>query len=516
MLSPIHHGRALAELFVINGVCAGTVFFLPDVPTVLGRSPEAHLQIADPWISSMHAMFEWRGPDVWVIDLESRNGTFVGDERVHESKVPPGAVLKFGKTEVRYERRVEAARPEGVFAEGGTVVRYLDDLQAEMEDLRTGSPRRDTVKTEPAGTILARRQLAVLEEIGRALVDAASLDACLQRILAAVARTVRSERSSLLLTDETGEMVPRVVEPTGSPPALSTTVIAAAAQSRAGILSLDAKQDPRFSGSSSIIQQGIRSALCVPIWASHRILGMLLFDRGPSEPFTPDDLELVAVVGHQAALAIERFRFLEHARASDDRRRALEHQLPVEVARALAAHEPADRDPLELAVRDAAVLRAAVHCPEALFERPEEAARIIRRAVDEMVAAILAEGGAAVRIAGVGVAGVFGLPAPQPDGGARALRAARAMRQRVRALGQAGLEIRAAVDAGTTLAGNLAGPRGFELAAAGGAAERAERLLALAHPGQILAGAGVKEPGLAAVGVKEIGGEQVAVFRAAD
>ena len=96
-------GRALlAEIVVLNGVCAGTVFVLPDIPTVLGRSPESHLQIGDPWISSMHAMFERRGPEVWVIDLESRNGTFLADERVNEAKVPDGALLRFGKTEVRF------------------------------------------------------------------------------------------------------------------------------------------------------------------------------------------------------------------------------------------------------------------------------------------------------------------------------------------------------------------------------------------------------------------------------
>jgi GAF domain-containing protein len=506
----------VAELFVINGVCAGTVFFLPDVPTVLGRSPEAHLQVADPWISSMHAMFEWRGQDIWVIDLESRNGTFVNDERIQESKIAPGAMLRFGKTEVRFERREERPRPEGLFANGGTVVRYLDDLEAEMNEARLGAPRRDTVRSDPAA-VTGRRQIAVLEEIGRALVDAGDLEACLSRILVSVARAIRSERASLLLTDETGEMVPRVVEPAGSPPALSSTVIAAAAQSRAGVLSLDAKQDPRFSGSQSIIQQGIRSALCVPIWASHRVLGMLLFDRGPSEPFTPDDLELVVVVGHQAALAIERARFLDRARAGDERRRALEHQLPPELAHELSAQEPAERDPLDFCRCDAAVLRAALSCEGVLSGSSGRAAEAIRAAMDAISRAVLAEGGAAIRVAGTGLAALFGLARPQPDAGARALRAARAVRERVRALGHAGLDVRVSVDAGSLVAGNLAGPAGFELAAAGEPAERAERLLALAAPGEILAGAGLRDqPGLVADAVEEIGGTTVEVFRVAE
>ena len=62
-------GAGLAELVVLNGVAAGTVFVLGEVPAVVGRSPEAHLRVGDPWISSMHAMFERRDDGLWVVDL---------------------------------------------------------------------------------------------------------------------------------------------------------------------------------------------------------------------------------------------------------------------------------------------------------------------------------------------------------------------------------------------------------------------------------------------------------------
>ena len=55
----------MSELFVVDGICGGSVFYLPEVPTVLGRSSESHLQIGDPWISSMHALFERRGIRAW-------------------------------------------------------------------------------------------------------------------------------------------------------------------------------------------------------------------------------------------------------------------------------------------------------------------------------------------------------------------------------------------------------------------------------------------------------------------
>src|SRR5512133_3412560 len=85
----------VADIIILTGENAGKVFALPDIPTVVGRSAEAHVQLTDPWISSMHAMFERRGEDVWVVDLESRNGTFLGSERVSEARLEDGVVVRF-------------------------------------------------------------------------------------------------------------------------------------------------------------------------------------------------------------------------------------------------------------------------------------------------------------------------------------------------------------------------------------------------------------------------------------
>ena len=110
------------DLVVLNGSRAGTRVALPDVPMVVGRSSEAHLRIDDPWISNLHALFEQRGDEYWVVDLGSRNGTFVGKQQVREARVTEGALLAFGRTEARVEPhaadadRVEAvARTPGVF-----------------------------------------------------------------------------------------------------------------------------------------------------------------------------------------------------------------------------------------------------------------------------------------------------------------------------------------------------------------------------------------------------------------
>ncbi len=127
----------MVDLLVLNGSRAGARFALPDVPTVLGRSPEAHLRVDDPWISNMHALFEARGDTLWVVDLGSRNGTFVGEERVEEAQVGVGAVLAFGRTEVRVVERG---------AEGSAADRSHTPVPGEV--LRT-TVRSDRVITSP-------------------------------------------------------------------------------------------------------------------------------------------------------------------------------------------------------------------------------------------------------------------------------------------------------------------------------------------------------------------------------
>jgi adenylate cyclase len=507
----------LSELLVLNGACAGTVFFLPDVPTVVGRSPESHLQISDPWISSMHAMFERREEDLWVVDLESRNGTFLGEQRVAEARLEPGVVLRLGKTDVRFDHRDDAERPERLLGDGRAVVRYLDDLQAEFEEARKPDSKRDTVRSDPTPHALARRQLAALEEIGRTLVDAPDLETCLHRILVAVARAVGADRSSLLLADERGTMIPRAVEPQGTPPAFSSTVVAAAAQSRAGILTVDAQHDARFQGKQSVVAQGLRSVMCVPLWASRHVLGMLLFDRPQTEPFVPEDLDLAAVVGNQAALAIERARFFERHRAGEARRRALAEGLPPALAQ--AAVKPGPNDALALALREGSVLHAVLHGAGALAEQvgPGPVAEQVRAALDLLAAAALAEGGAVTRIAAAGVVAIFGLPTTGPDAPARAVRAAQAMRDALRAL-RPTLGLRVGVEHGRVLAGNVAGPNGFELAILGGVADHAAELATSARAGEILVGEGARGAGVTGVvaaGERHVGGVAVPVFRVA-
>ncbi|MFN0153397.1 MAG: FHA domain-containing protein [Gaiella sp.] len=70
-------------------------------PLVIGRDPNVELSLEhDRFASARHAVLERRGDDLWLTDLGSTNGTFVGGEPVQTRRLRPGDVVLVGETEL--------------------------------------------------------------------------------------------------------------------------------------------------------------------------------------------------------------------------------------------------------------------------------------------------------------------------------------------------------------------------------------------------------------------------------
>lgn len=79
--------------------------------TTVGRLEDNMFQIAEPSVSSHHCEVLVRGKDVIVKDLNSTNGTFINGEKVAESPLKPGQILRLGQIEMRLE--TDAPTPPG-------------------------------------------------------------------------------------------------------------------------------------------------------------------------------------------------------------------------------------------------------------------------------------------------------------------------------------------------------------------------------------------------------------------
>ena len=72
----------------------------------IGRSPDCDIVFAkDSAVSKVHATIEVADGQVWLADLQSRNGTFINGHRIERrTQVPDLATLSFGGVEARLVR----------------------------------------------------------------------------------------------------------------------------------------------------------------------------------------------------------------------------------------------------------------------------------------------------------------------------------------------------------------------------------------------------------------------------
>jgi transcriptional regulator with GAF, ATPase, and Fis domain len=99
---------------------------------VIGSAPASDIAVTDPTVSRVHAELYLKDQTVWVRDLGSRNGTFVQSVEVREARVPDGARLRVGATELLVRCREMVTEPElwpesafGLLVGGSAAMRAL-------------------------------------------------------------------------------------------------------------------------------------------------------------------------------------------------------------------------------------------------------------------------------------------------------------------------------------------------------------------------------------------------------
>ncbi|WP_124054504.1 FHA domain-containing protein FhaB/FipA [Arcanobacterium ihumii] len=106
--TPSPQGRTLGEekpaapqlkLVVTQGPLTGTALPLGTGTLLIGRSPDSALVLDDGYASSRHARIYYDSGYYYVEDLNSTNGTWVGQERIHHpALLNLGTPITIGKT----------------------------------------------------------------------------------------------------------------------------------------------------------------------------------------------------------------------------------------------------------------------------------------------------------------------------------------------------------------------------------------------------------------------------------
>lgn len=89
---------------VLNGVAVGKKLLIPDSKqeVVIGRDGAADLTIDENVISRLHAKLERKWGGIVIVDLQSKNGTFVNNDRVEEKLLRDGDKVMLGTVKLLY------------------------------------------------------------------------------------------------------------------------------------------------------------------------------------------------------------------------------------------------------------------------------------------------------------------------------------------------------------------------------------------------------------------------------
>ena len=295
------------------------VYALADgVSVTVGRVMQCEIHIDDQAVSRHHCTLSLNGGTIVVTDLESANGTFVNERPVRSATARPGDIIRVGSTVLEY-RQPDEARATGtarVSAEAGKAMEPVVRKRIEPAEVDWLSSATSAL---PAMHLLqrAQRHLKTLYRVSEVLAGARDLQALADAALATILEVTAADRAALVVpragttTGEADVAAVRMRHPGKGAFILSRTLVSDTITKGVSTFARDASMDSRFALGESVIGQGIRSVMCVPLRTTDEILGAFYVDSqsGPGR-FSEEDLELLAAIGNHTGVALHRVRLL--------------------------------------------------------------------------------------------------------------------------------------------------------------------------------------------------------------
>ena len=240
-------------LIVVEGTERRTLL-LDHFPFTVGRRTDRDLVLADPRVSREHAELVREPDGVYIVDQNSRQGTFVNNEKVDRRKLERNDRIEFGVRGAAFVMFNPDRSPSSVG-------------QQVLSQLSTWKP------AVGAGSEL--EMLNVFLETARKLNNVGVLEDVLQTLLEASLRLTQAERGFVFLRDEeAGELrLAAGRERNGDvimdDSTISRSVLREALRSASDFLVTDTEDTGKLAGRDSIVAQNLKSVICIPLRKSN-------------------------------------------------------------------------------------------------------------------------------------------------------------------------------------------------------------------------------------------------------
>ncbi len=319
-----------ATLLVIQGVDLGTRFKLGTGSAGIGRGVRNEIRILDTEASRQHALITFKNGSYFITDQKSSNGTLVNGTQIQSTRLSNGDHIQIGRSLLLYSSQLPDDDSR-YMAENVDLISNEDSHHSSIT--HEVNHRFDSVILETADVsgVVPQQEiqndLQALYRVAEASVSPTiSQEELLKRILDLTINTVSADRGCMLITDpQTGEILPQIYssreeKKTGTRMPVSHSIVDYVLNKKQGVRTSDAQRDQRFDGGESILQAGIREAMCVPMQGRYELMGVIYVDtttahsdillkNGTIENFSEEHLRLLVAIGRQSALAIENYRF---------------------------------------------------------------------------------------------------------------------------------------------------------------------------------------------------------------
>ena len=465
----------------------------------IGRHPDQDIQVMDPLVSKEHLVLEQLAGDWFLRDLDSRNGSWVNGERVR------------GRVRVKNNDRVKVGTTHMVFInrDGAKQSDHTVTIGDSLESSIYGSLYRESaeeflpVDLIPSTETLKRdyEKLRLANRLHREIAFDVRLDVLLPRILDHLFGLFKADRGVMLLPEgKNGELVPRAVKVRGKTDsaesiALSHTILDKVLSERTAVLTRDAQMDDRFYKAQSVIIQGIRSTMCVPLLSrDNTVMGVIHLDSLlVANAFTEKDLGMLQAVAQQAAIAIENSRLVERIEKEALTRQKFEKMLSPNLVERVVNGELSIEKGGEL--RQVTVMFSDIRGFTELAEKlpPQDVVKMLNEYFELLVDVVFDFDGTLDKFIGDSLMAIWGAPVADAKMGQKAVQCAVEMQrslQRFNTLrrldGKLPIHTGIGVDVGECVLGYMGSSKTMAYTAVGATVNLASRLCAAARAGEIL------------------------------
>ncbi len=474
----------------------------------LGRHPDNSIQLLDRIVSKNHCHIDIENGKFVLKDMGSLNGTYVNGERVQGTRnLASGDEITLGSTKMFFTDEAAGAvagavagpaagaAPGRVTMAPGMVESHIRSKLAQHA-AQNFMPER--LVSDDASLRRDYEKLRVSFELTRAIAGELEVDKLLTKILSTAFELIAADRGVVLLFDDKKQLQPKCVRTkrgeTNEEVALSSTIINEVVNNRSAVLSSDALMDARFKGSHSIIMQGIRSSMAVPLIYSDDLLGVMVLDsQVAANAFAEKDLQLTQALANQAAVAIQNSLFALKIEKEALTRERFQRLLSPAIAELVVSGEVAVEKGGQ--ARDTTVFFSDIRGFTAMSETrtAQEIVDMLNEYFEQMVEIIFKHEGTLDKFVGDEIMALFGAPVAHEDDPYRAVKVAVEQIQILEewnlvrvAEGEPPIHIGIGINTGSVVAGYLGSSKALEYTVIGDVVNTASRLCSVAKAGEII------------------------------